>query len=483
MSAADAVESVSSLSSLTIEGRKLKRDVAEGIVSAEVSRNISGSSLFELRLHDSNGDLLRSPLLKQAVIAKIDDRAYELVKVRKTREEIALTFEDLAIANLRSHDKPLKVAPNTTTHVDFVRRLVGEESWLKLVVPPNVRPPRAKVELSRGDPTSEGGDDEEKEDSWTAIGRIGKARGWRRFVRNRNEIWYVPDKWLYDQKPAYKIKQFSDGVDEIDFDFDAGKPVASAKVIVRSSRWSIPVGSVVEIVDAGPADGKWLIQQVNRDIFSLTTNIDLIQPSPELPEPEPQAAPEAAERGESGYGPQEQLLLSAGGAGGSTGLSDSSAPAPTTSTIGSGPPVGNVVSAALAQRGKPYIWGGKTTRGFDCSGLVSHATRLAGRTLASGSVNQYNTSRNAGTIISVQKGINTRGALLFRIGRGSAPGANHVAISLGNGQTIEAKGRAWGVGVFSAYGRGWNSAAYIPGFSYSTQPSRPGGATVVARPI
>ncbi|WP_163870143.1 hypothetical protein [Myxococcus eversor] len=54
--------------------------------------------------------------------------------------------------------------------------------------------------------------------------------------------------------------------------------------------------------------------------------------------------------------------------------------------------------------------------------------------------------------------LRTRGALLYRPG--------HVAISLGDRRTIEARGSAYGVNIFSANGRGWTSGALIPGLKY-----------------
>ena len=48
----------------------------------------------------------------------------------------------------------------------------------------------------------------------------------------------------------------------------------------------------------------------------------------------------------------------------------------------------------------------------------------------------------------------------------------HVAISLGNGLTIEARGRAWGVGVFSAT-RGFDFAGKIPGLDYFSHEAPP----------
>ena len=58
----------------------------------------------------------------------------------------------------------------------------------------------------------------------------------------------------------------------------------------------------------------------------------------------------------------------------------------------------------------------------------------------------------------VEQALRTPGALLFRPG--------HVAISLGDGRTIEAKGSKYGVGIFSAHNRGWTTGGLIPGMRY-----------------
>ena len=116
-----------------------------------------------------------------------------------------------------------------------------------------------------------------------------------------------------------------------------------------------------------------------------------------------------------------------------------------------------MVQYALAQNGKPYGWGDSGPGSFDCSGLVQEATRHAGKTLGKPSASQWATCRAAGREISVRQALGIRGALLFRIGVGST---NHVAISLGNGSTVEARGSAYGCGVFGgAASRTWTSAA------------------------
>jgi len=121
------------------------------------------------------------------------------------------------------------------------------------------------------------------------------------------------------------------------------------------------------------------------------------------------------------------------------------------------------VQAALAQDGDRYVYGAETNLNdpdpdtFDCSELVQWAAHQAGVSFVDGSSNQLQACRNAGREISVEEAIRTPGALLFRPG--------HVAISLGDGRTIEAKGSAYGVGIFNAAGR-FTTGGLIPGMEY-----------------
>ncbi|WP_323379154.1 C40 family peptidase [Pyxidicoccus xibeiensis] len=122
------------------------------------------------------------------------------------------------------------------------------------------------------------------------------------------------------------------------------------------------------------------------------------------------------------------------------------------------------VQKALSQAGDRYIFGAevnlndKNPKAFDCSELVQWAAHQAGVSIPDGTMNQLPHVKNKGTTISVAEALRTRGALLFRPG--------HVAISLGDGRTIEAKGSAYGVGIFSAHNRGWTTGALVPGLKY-----------------
>ncbi|MCK8496861.1 MULTISPECIES: peptidoglycan-binding protein [Myxococcus] len=122
------------------------------------------------------------------------------------------------------------------------------------------------------------------------------------------------------------------------------------------------------------------------------------------------------------------------------------------------------VQKALAQRGDRYVFGAETKMSdknpskWDCSELVEWAAHQAGVKVPDGTMNQLPYFKQKGTTISVDEALRTRGALLYRPG--------HVAISLGDGRTIEARGSAYGVNIFSAHNRGWTAGALIPGLKY-----------------
>ena len=136
-----------------------------------------------------------------------------------------------------------------------------------------------------------------------------------------------------------------------------------------------------------------------------------------------------------------------------------------------GPFAADFVAVCLRQRGDRYVFGHEVRfddpdpETFDCSELVEWAARRLGVSFPDGSWNQDAAVKH----IPVNKAIATQGALLFRH-RGAS---GHVAVSLGNGSTIEARGRAYGVNVFSASGRDWTSAGLIPGLKYRRPPRSP----------
>lgn len=99
----------------------------------------------------------------------------------------------------------------------------------------------------------------------------------------------------------------------------------------------------------------------------------------------------------------------------------------------------NVANYARRFVGTRYVWGGTTPRGFDCSGFVQYVFRMAAG---------KNLPRTAQQQSLVVRPINVRdakaGDLLFWGSRGRS---YHVAISLGNGNFINAVNPRVGVNI------------------------------------
>ena len=105
---------------------------------------------------------------------------------------------------------------------------------------------------------------------------------------------------------------------------------------------------------------------------------------------------------------------------------------------------GNVLSIAPRYLKTPYVWGGKTPGGFDCSGFTKYVFAQANKSIPAGSAAQY-----AGST----KVSNPQPGDLVFFGRGSV---SHVGIYVGNGRFIGAQtstGVAYTtVSSFSKYG-------------------------------
>ena len=91
-----------------------------------------------------------------------------------------------------------------------------------------------------------------------------------------------------------------------------------------------------------------------------------------------------------------------------------------------------VIDYAAKFLGVPYLYGGSTPKGFDCSGLVQYVFKNFGITVARTSAKQYSDS-----VTKINKSQLQPGDLIFF--SGDTPGrVGHVGIYVGNGQFIHA---------------------------------------------
>ena len=132
----------------------------------------------------------------------------------------------------------------------------------------------------------------------------------------------------------------------------------------------------------------------------------------------------------------------------------------------------DLVAKSNSQIGKPYRFGIEVRlddpdpQAFDCSELVQWALAQVGLTFPDGSWNQCAACR----AVPLTLARTTPGALVFVSQNGKPSGVHHVGISRGDGYTVEARGRRWGVGVWP-WRSAWNLAGLVPGLGYEPAPT------------
>jgi peptidoglycan endopeptidase LytF len=115
-----------------------------------------------------------------------------------------------------------------------------------------------------------------------------------------------------------------------------------------------------------------------------------------------------------------------------------------------GAPSDGLAGAGLKLLGAPYVWGGSSPSGFDCSGFVWYVARQVGKPLSRGMFGEYNSGSHpardelkAGDLVFFQ---NTY-----------SPGLSHNGIYIGNGQFVHAADESAGVTVSSLNTAYWSS--------------------------
>ena len=153
------------------------------------------------------------------------------------------------------------------------------------------------------------------------------------------------------------------------------------------------------------------------------------------PAPAATATPEADATKEKAAEPEETTAATqdkSESESSSSTATQAETPAPAASASAS-----SVAALAMQYVGVPYVWGGSSPSGFDCSGLVSYVYAQFGVSLP----HQSEGIRAAGTVVSASEA--RPGDVVWWPG--------HVGIYMGNGMMVDAANESIGVQYASVY--------------------------------
>lgn len=123
-----------------------------------------------------------------------------------------------------------------------------------------------------------------EEDTWTCMNRLAEEVNWRCFEVS-GKVYFISEPKLFKSAPRAIISEDSDGVDWIDFSYDAGKANGQVTITGRAGLWAAPPGTCIQIFDNGPVNGRWIVTDINRGIFSPSVSITCKKPRVKFPEP------------------------------------------------------------------------------------------------------------------------------------------------------------------------------------------------------
>jgi len=323
----------------TNTGTALKGAYTEAITQIMYQKNMAGATTLVISLSDPTRKLLneflvalensdvaqegttlgtRDQQFSQGVCIAIKDQGrilhYVLSQTAKAGDQLQLTFEALAVYRLRQQVS--RVASTTTTSstavTQFVQGLVLALNYAGSKYPKvsfvgpdyatvwsqlsgNAGVPVVAQQLSRGTTT------DPYEDSWTCIQRIGSTVGWRLW-ENNNTFYLGPDEyWLGllnkdsvgNSVPPVNLsmgalgnklpnlQEFTPTVLDMDFDWDVEAPFGQITgTVLWGNGFPYEIGEIVQVKRLGPANGYWMVYDMQRDGYSPMATLTLQVPTP-----------------------------------------------------------------------------------------------------------------------------------------------------------------------------------------------------------
>lgn len=462
-----ALANDSLINEVIFRGAKLRADVSEVITSASIDLSADQVSEIRLELEDPDFDILRDGYIKLNTLVDYQDLKHQIAALETTdgdsgRGGLSITCRPAAVQKLKARRGPM-VLKNISPS-EFIARECESVGAKYFVEPSAKRKQIARDVVKAGEAVGN-----EAPSTWTTFTRLADELGFMlfevgseagsviyfgrpsyfmktaptsndptRFVR---AYWNVGEEFYRTRTPP-KVRASVDSTDGITVDVE---------LAMERSEECRP-GRVLVLRGVPGFDANYFITSVNFELAGVGT-VSVSAKTPIDPDPNP---PEAT-----------TTTTKTVGLNGKVTPGKSTSTTPDTSGRRDKGSVDDFVYQALKQAGDRYIFGAEARKSdadpnvFDCSELVEWACAQVGVNIPDGSGNQRNFCWSKGGKISTEQAIRTRGALLFANG--------HVAISLGNGKTIEAVNRSYGVRIMNARGRSsvsWIGGGLIPGMRY-----------------
>jgi hypothetical protein len=192
------------------------------------------------------------------------------------------------------------------------------------------------------------------ESNWHCMVRLASEVRWRCF-ESAAWVYFLDEPTLLRSHRRMRVSDAAPGIIDTSFDYDVGKEVTEVTVECLAKTWAAPPGTVAAVSRHGPANGLYLVEQIESKPSSRkeVVNITLRKKTEPLPEPSPRPTTSSVNFGDSGSVP---------------------------------PKVATIIETidAFDAAKTSYLWGGghgdfaSPSQRVDCSGFVSAVVHAAG---------------------------------------------------------------------------------------------------------
>lgn len=425
-------EFISGADRIYVLGSQLTVEMRDALTQASFDTSIDQVSQLQMTFADPNFKILGTGALTTGIRIDFEDYRLEIASIETEdvngTEGFSIKARSMAVRTEKQQTGPLVVTNMSPS--EFVANSCAAAGILSVVQPSPRRPQIARDLPEPGQTYSD------QPSNWTTFQRLADELGFICFEA-ADVVYFGQPSWLIANVPNEIVanyqtgdeKYLTVGIPRCNKSMDSKATTVEVELPTNWASYARP-GKRLTLGGVPLFNGQYLVTSVDVDLLDPAANVSVSAQTPIDPEPHPPETATAA---------------------------NGTARANTKSSQ-------DFVAWAVKQIGDRYVYGAAVSSStdptqFDCSSLVKWALQMVGITdCPRVSEAQISWAVTKGREISVSQGINTRGALLWHMG--------HVAISLGNGKTVEAANSRVGVISGNAGGGRFARAALIPGLRY-----------------